>query len=231
MASRPRTRLAPDARRGEILEHARRLFGARSYAAVSASEIARASGVTPALVSHYFPGGKREIFLVLLAQLGGQVAETIHADPSLPVRQRVTVAIESWLAWLEANSQTWLATAAQGEYIADPELQALFDSAREQIIDAIIADYTDTLADDSSSRMALRSWFGFNRAASRSWLKGEATRAQTALLLTETLHHLVTAVAPALNTLTNSSNAVTTADAKTRTVRNARRRAIRTTPR
>ena len=40
MATKPRTRLAPDARREEILEHARRLFGARSYAAVSASEIA-----------------------------------------------------------------------------------------------------------------------------------------------------------------------------------------------
>lgn len=198
MATRPRTRLPPDTRREEILEHARQLFGARSYAAVSASEIARAAGVTPALVSHYFPGGKRDLFLTLVAQLRQQVAETIHVDPNLPIRDRVTASIENWLRWLEANSETWLATAAQGDYIADPDLQALVDDARELSIDTIIADYADALTDDRTTRLALRSWLGFNRATSRSWLKGEATRAEAALLLAETLHHLITTVAPAL---------------------------------
>ena len=198
MATRPRTRLPPDTRREEILEHTRQLFGARSYAAVSASEIARAAGVTPALVSHYFPGGKRDLFLTLVAQLRQQVAETIHVDPNLPIRDRVTASIENWLRWLEANSETWLATAAQGDYIADPDLQALVDDARELSIDTIIADYADALTDDRTTRLALRSWLGFNRATSRSWLKGEATRAEAALLLAETLHHLITTVAPAL---------------------------------
>src|SRR5690349_11975013 len=115
MATRPRTRLAPDARREEILEHARQLFGARSYAAVSASEIARAAGVTPALVSHYFPGGKREIFLTLVAQLTDNVLETIRGEPTKPLRARVAATVESWLDWLDANRETWLATAAQGD--------------------------------------------------------------------------------------------------------------------
>ena len=119
MATKPRTRLAPDARRAEILEHARQLFGARSYAAVSASEIARAAGVTPALVSHYFPAGKRDIFLTLIAQLTENVLETIRADPAKPIRERVAATTENWLDWLQANSETWLATAAQGDYIAD----------------------------------------------------------------------------------------------------------------
>jgi AcrR family transcriptional regulator len=180
MATRPRTRLAPDARREEILEHARRLFGARSYAAVSASEIARAAGVTPALVSHYFPGGKRDIFLTLVAQLREQVPQTIHVDPCLPVRDRVTASIENWLRWLEANSETWLATAAQGDYIADPDLQALVDSARERTVEALINDYPDALTDDHRTRLMLQNWLGFNRATSRSWLNGKATRAETA---------------------------------------------------
>jgi AcrR family transcriptional regulator len=201
MTTRPRTRLAPDARREEILEHARQLFGTRSYAAVSASEIARAAGVTPALVSHYFPGGKRDLFLALVAQLRGQVAPAIRVDQNLPLRDRVTTTVESWLDWLGANSETWLATAAQGDYITDPDLQALVDSARELSIDAIIADYADVLTDDRSTRMALRSWLGVNRAASRSWLNEDATRAEAALLLSEMLHHLITTVAPALASL------------------------------
>src|SRR6202043_3204029 len=103
MATRPRTRLAPDARREEILDHARQLFGARSYAAVSASEIARAAGVTPALVSHYFPAGKREIFPTLLAQPTENFPETIRGAPAKPLRSRVATTIESWLDWLDAN--------------------------------------------------------------------------------------------------------------------------------
>jgi AcrR family transcriptional regulator len=200
MAARPRTRLAPDARREEILEHARQLFGDRSYNAVSASEIARAAGVTPALVSHYFPGGKRDIFLALIAQLREQVVDTIRANPTLPVRDRLTAAVENWLDWLEANSETWLATAAQGDYIADADLQALVDGARELTIDTMITDYADVLTDVRSTRLALRCWLGFNRAISRSWLKGDATREEAALLLSETLHHIITTVAPALAT-------------------------------
>jgi AcrR family transcriptional regulator len=206
MATRSRTRLAPDVRREEILDHARHLFGARSYAAVSASEIARSAGVTPALVSHYFPGGKRDLFLTLIAKLTENVLEAIRADPGRPLRERISATTESWLDWLEANSETWLATAAQGDYIADPDLQALVDSARDRTVDTLISDYPDALTNDRRTRLMLRNWLGFNRATSRSWLRGEATRAETALLLTETLHHLITTVAPALTSLTPSSD-------------------------
>jgi AcrR family transcriptional regulator len=225
MATRTRTRLAPDARRDEILEHARRLFGARSYAAVSASEVARAAGVTPALVSHYFPGGKRDIFLALVAQLREQVPQTIRVDPGLPVRKRVTATIDNWLDWLEANSETWLATAAQGDYIADPDLQALVDSARELSIDVTIDDYADMLTNDRRTRLALRVWLGFNRAISRSWLNGDATREETALILSETLHHLITTVAPALAHLPEKGQ--TTNQRARRDVRHERPKATR----
>jgi AcrR family transcriptional regulator len=208
MATRARTRLAPDARREEILDHARQLFGRKSYAAVSASEIARAAGVTPALVSHYFPGGKREIFVTLVSELSESVLETIRGDTAKPLRARVAAMIESWLDWLDANRETWLATAAQGDYIADPELQALVDAARDGTVDRLISDYRDALTDDPRTRLMLRNWLGFNRATSRSWLKEEASRAETALLLSETLHHLITTVAPALKDLPGNGHAV-----------------------
>ena len=103
--------------------------------------------------------------------------------------------------WLDANRETWLATAAQGDYIADPDLQALVDAARERSIDTLSADYADALSDDRATRLMLRNWLGFNRASSRSWLNGDATRAETALFLGETLRHLITTVAPKLKQL------------------------------
>jgi AcrR family transcriptional regulator len=198
MATRTRTRLAPDARREEIVDHARQLFGCHSYAAVSASQIARAAGITPALVSHYFPGGKRDIFLALIADFTDSVPEAIHVPSTGPLRKRIDATIENWLGWLDANRETWLATAAQGDYIADPALQALVDAGRDSSIDTLIADYHDVLADDRATRLMLRNWLGFNRACSRAWLHGEATREHTALFLAETLHHLIKTVAPKL---------------------------------
>jgi AcrR family transcriptional regulator len=207
MATRARTRLAPDARREDILDHARQLFGRKNYAAVSASEIARAAGVTPGLVSHYFPGGKRDIFIALLEEFIHSLPETIRANQTAPLRERVTERIDHWLNWLDANRETWLATAAQGDYIADPDLQALVDAARERSIDTMIDDYSDTLTDDRATRVMLRNWLGFNRASSRSYLKGEATRARTALLLAETFHHLIATVAPKLKSIADDAGA------------------------
>jgi AcrR family transcriptional regulator len=209
MATSPRTRLAPDARRAEILEHARKLFGAHTYATVSASEIARAAGVTPALVSHYFPGGKRDIFLALVSELTDTVVETIEANPDAPLRERVAATVESWLDWLEANSETWLATAAQGDYIADPDLQGLIDAARERSIETLIRDYPEAPANDHGTRLALRGWLGYNRAISRAWLKSDASRDEAALLLTETLHHVIATLAPALKDLADNGDAAT----------------------
>jgi hypothetical protein len=109
--------------------------------------------------------------------------------------------VEQWLEWLNVNRETWLATAAQGDYIADPDLQAVVDAGLEHNIDALMADFADVLSDDRRTRLLLRCWLGFNRACSRSWLNGDATRSETALLLTATLQRLVTEIAPALAAL------------------------------
>jgi hypothetical protein len=131
----------------------------------------------------------------------------VRADPAKPLHDRVAATIENWLDWLDANSETWLATAAQGDYIADPDLQALVDTARDRTVDALITDYPDALTHDRRTRLMLRNWLGFNRASARSWLTGEATRAETALQLAETLHHLITTVAPALTNLAGNDDA------------------------
>lgn len=65
---------APDTR-GAILDAARRLFAERGYDATTLRGIARAAGVDPALVHHYFDG-KHELFVA---------ATGIPVDPDLMV--------------------------------------------------------------------------------------------------------------------------------------------------
>jgi AcrR family transcriptional regulator len=197
-ASRPRTRLAPATRREEILKTAGRLFAERGYAAVSASEVAREAGVTPGLLHHYF-GGKRGLLVTLGERLGPRAVEAARVDTTQPVRVRTRSFASSWLDWIDANRELWLASASEDERVVDAEVRAVVEAIRERLIDGFIADYPATLSDRPQIRLMLRSFLAFDRVVLRSWLNGELGRAEAQQLLAETLHALITTVAPELN--------------------------------
>ncbi len=57
---------------------------------------------------------------------------------------------------------------------------------------AIVAAQHADIADDSPRlRNALECWTGLNRAATRRWLEGEATREQTHELIATTLEYVL----------------------------------------
>ena len=103
-----------------------------------------------------------------------------------------------WLGWIDANREIWLATGGLEENLTDPELRAAVDAIRERVIDSLIAGYPTTLSDGPRMRLMLRSFLAFNRVVVRSWLSGEVGRPEAQRLLANTLHSLITAVAPRL---------------------------------
>jgi AcrR family transcriptional regulator len=197
MAARRRTRLAPDARREEILKTASRLFAESGYEAVTASEVAREAGITPALLHHYF-GGKGGIFVTLVERLGPKVIEVVRVDTTRPVRVRTRSFASSWLEWVDANRQIWLATAGLDDNLPDPEIQAAVDRIREGVVDSLIADFPATLSDRPQTRLMLRAFLAFNRVVLREWLDGQVSRGEAERMLAHTLHALITTVAPKL---------------------------------
>ena len=57
---------------------------------------------------------------------------------------------------------------------------------------ALLATFHADIAQDSPRlRYALECWTGLNRAATRRWLRGEATREATQELLASTLEHVL----------------------------------------
>ena len=67
--ARPRGRRAGgEGARDDIVRAARAEFEGSSYDRVSVRAVARRSGVDPALVRYYFPGGKAELFAVAFAE-------------------------------------------------------------------------------------------------------------------------------------------------------------------
>ena len=57
---------------------------------------------------------------------------------------------------------------------------------------ALLAAHHADIAEDSPRlRYALECWTGLNRAATRRWLRGEASREQTHELIASTLEHVL----------------------------------------
>jgi AcrR family transcriptional regulator len=184
------SRLAPGQRRDQILDAANALFAQRAYDEVSIEDIASSAGVTRGLVHHYF-GGRKDVYIGLLERLGAQREEQLRPPVGRSARARVADSVSRWLDWTEANRTMWLSTIAQGEDIADPEVRRVVaDLVRRAA--ALLATYHADIAEDSPRlRYALECWTGLNRAATRRWLRGDATREATHELLASTLEHVL----------------------------------------
>ena len=146
--------------------------------------------MTRGLVHHYF-GGRKEVYVGLLERLGAEREERLRPPVGRSARARVADSVSRWLDWTGANRTIWLATIAHGEDIADPDVRRVVaDLVRRAV--ALLAAYHADIAEDSPRlRHALECWTGLNRAATRRWLRGEATREATHELLASTLEHVL----------------------------------------
>jgi AcrR family transcriptional regulator len=184
------SRLEPEQRRAQILDAAEKLFAEHAYDEVSIEDIANSAGVTRGLVHHYL-GGRKDVYLALLERLGAAREEQADPPAGRSARARVAHSVSRWLDWVHANRTVYLSTIARGEDIADPDIaRVVADLVRRAV--ALVASQHAGIAEDSPRlRYALECWTGLNRAATRRWLRGEATREQTQELLAVTLEHVL----------------------------------------
>ncbi len=184
------SRLDPGQRREQILDAANALFAERAYDEVSIEDIASSAGVTRGLVHHYF-GGRKDVYVALLERLGAVREERLAAPVGRSARARVGDTVSRWLDWTEANRTIWLATIARGEDVADPDIKAVVADLVHRAVALLAAHHADIAEDSPRLRYALECWTALNRAATRRWLHGQATRAATHELLAATLEHVL----------------------------------------
>jgi AcrR family transcriptional regulator len=204
-------RLSAEQRREQILDAANDLFAERGYEEVSIEDIASAAGVTRGLVHHYF-GGRKDVYLGLLGRIGAVHEEQLRAPVGRSARARVADTVSRWLDWTEANRLIYLGTVAPGEDIVDPDVRRLVGDLRHRAVALLARFHSDIAADSPRLRYALECWTGLNRAATRHWLRGDATRETTQEVLVSTLEHLLrTFGAPAAASRRTSTTADSTA--------------------
>ena len=185
-----RTRLDPAERRSQILDAADELFAERGYEEVTIEDLATAAGVTRGLVHHYF-GGRKEVYVALLERVGAAREEHLRPPVGPTARARVEDSVSRWLDWTEANRVIYLGTIAPGEDIADADVRGAVSAMVHRAVALVAAFHADIAEDSPRLRYALECWTGLNRAATRRWLSGEATREETHELLASTLEHVL----------------------------------------
>ena len=191
MSTPPRyRRLNPAERREQILEAANGLFAERGYDEVTIEDIAKSAGVARGLVHHYF-GGRKDVYLALLERLGGVREEALRPPVGRSARARVADSVSRWLDWTEANRTIYLGTIAPGDDIVDPDVRRVVAELVRRAVAQVAAFHADIAEDSPRLRFALECWTGLNRAATRRWLRGEATREATQEILASTLEHLL----------------------------------------
>ena len=188
--TRKYVRLDPAQRRDQILDAANVLFAERGYEDVSIEDIAGSSGVTRGLVHHYF-GGRKDVYIALVERLGAFREEELRPPEGRSARARVADSVSRWLDWTEANRPIYLGTIAPGEDIVDADVRRVVADLRGRAVALLASFHVDVAQDSPRLRHALECWTGLNRAATRRWLRGEATRAATHELLATTLEHVL----------------------------------------
>jgi AcrR family transcriptional regulator len=104
-AATKRVRKNPDARRAEIVTAARDVFAERGYASVGLADVAAELGVSKALLYHYFPGGRPQLFVSVVEELRAELQQRLRQAARVPfsVQPRLNHLLGGLFAFFDEN--------------------------------------------------------------------------------------------------------------------------------
>ena len=160
------TRLPVDERRGQLLELCTELFTRHSYAELSMADIARAAGISKALLYHYFPG-KQELFVATLQAAAEEVRRRTEPDPALAPAEALASSLDAFLEWVEQNGLAYRKLLESAASV--PEVGALIAEVRDRTSTRILEGLGAGAA--PKPRAAVRAWLWFVDGAIVDWLE------------------------------------------------------------
>lgn len=168
----PRVRLAPDARRAQIVEAAAALFALRPYPELQVGDVAEAAGITQGLVYHYFPT-KALLFAAAFEHLSHKLlAATLPSGAGSLVAQ-AQAGVRGYLRFAEENRVGYL-NLFRGATLLEPEFLRIADETRRIIVDQMVDALGLGRRKATATRLALRGWQGAAESVTLAWLAASA---------------------------------------------------------
>jgi AcrR family transcriptional regulator len=185
------TRLGVDERRRRLLELGADLFARHPYEELSMARIARAAGISKALLYHYFPS-KQAYFAATLERAAGELAEATRPEPDLPPVEQLSSSLDAYLEWVERHADAYAKLIRSVGAV--PEVRELVERVRDETAERILDGIAPGGDPRPALRAAVRGWLWFMDGAVLDWLEHrDMDRARLHALLLGTLLGAATA--------------------------------------
>jgi AcrR family transcriptional regulator len=185
------TRLDVDERRRRLLDLGAELFTEHAYDELSMAQIARAAGISKALLYHYFPS-KEAYFVATLEEKARELAERTRPDPDKPPVEQLAASLDAYLGWIEDNAGAYEKFVQSAGAV--PQVRALLERVREETAARIIDGIRGGRPAGPALRTAVHGWLWFMDGVCLDWVAhGDLPRQRVHGLLLGTLLGAVTA--------------------------------------
>jgi AcrR family transcriptional regulator len=139
MATTPRKRLTAGQRRAAIQGSALEVFADRGYHASSIDDIARAAGISKALIYEHFTSKQAlhaDLIEAQASELYRRIADAVDAVETPSGAARLAAGLEAYLEFVEERRDAWRVLFRE---TVDPEAAAALDRVRWQITSLVAA--------------------------------------------------------------------------------------------
>jgi AcrR family transcriptional regulator len=190
----PRT--SPEVRRAQMVRVAVAAFARDGYAGVQVQAIADEVGVTRNLINHYFPGGKRELYLDAVDSACEELGGLLDVDPDVPLASKMPANISTYLDHVLEPSPIYMLYARAGRS-ADEDVRQTALAMRERIALRIARNHLGTGRPGRRLHAALIGYIAFTETTCEQWSAlGLRDRAALERLLRDVLVATVAAGRP-----------------------------------
>lgn len=129
-------------------------------------EIAQATGISKALLYHYFPS-KIELFKAAVAEAAVELQQLIEPTGTGPAAEQLAAALDAYLGWIDEHARTW--TKLMQSAATLPEARDIVEGFRAHTMNMMLAGLTGKGKPRPALRTAIAGWLGYMDAAILDW--------------------------------------------------------------
>lgn len=193
MPAPKRIRLAPQARRAQLIELGVQLLATRRLDELSVELIARTAGISRGLLFHYF-SSKQDFHIEVARAAAAQMLRRTEPDPALAPLDALRAALAAFIDYVEENPDNYK-SLVRGAASGDADMRAIFDETRAALAKRIV----DVLARsgvglDRKAELAVHGYVAYAEECVIRWLGGHRVKREELLdLLTRALPAVILA--------------------------------------
>jgi AcrR family transcriptional regulator len=186
-------RLAPEARRGQLVEVAFDLFARGSYETVSLDDVAARADVRRGLLYRYFPAGKPDLYLAVVERAWARLVELVDTSPGRELEVKLPANVRLFLD-LADRADPALLVVAQATRVNEPKLRAVSRAARRQWAMRIAQNHLGLTRPPERVIAALTGYLAMGELLIEEWkLHGSLARRDVEAVLEKSLPAIVAA--------------------------------------